>query len=115
MAELVIEGDDLVVHLSAVEKLEAVHGEVRVPYASVKTVEVLDDAMKAIHGVRVGTGIPGSVAIGTFTSGTTKIFAVLHHDTSRGVRVILEGDHFDELIVGCPDPEAVAASLQRPD
>jgi len=68
MAELVIEGDDLVVRLSTVEKLEAVHGEVRVPLASVKSVEVLDDAMGAIHGIRVGTGIPGSVAIGTFTS-----------------------------------------------
>ena len=114
MAELVIEGDDLVVRLSTVEKLEAVHGEVRVPLASVKSVEVLDDAMGAIHGIRVGTGIPGSVAIGTFTSRTAKIFGVVHHDTPRDVRVTLEGDHFDELIVGCADPEAVAASLRQP-
>jgi len=115
MAELVIEGDDLVVRLSTVEKLEAVHGEVRVPLASVKSVEVLDDAMGAIHGIRVGTGIPGSVAIGTFTSRTAKIFGVVHHDTPRGVRVTLEGDHFDEIIVGCPHPEAVASSLHPPD
>jgi hypothetical protein len=114
MAELIIEGEDLVVRLSTVERLEAVHGEVRVPFASIKTVEVLDDAMGAIHGIRVGTGIPGSVAIGTFSSRTAKIFAVVHHDTPRGVRVTLEGDHFDELIVGCPDPEAVAASLRQP-
>jgi len=115
MAELVIEGDDLVVRLSTVEKLEAVHGEVRVPLASVKSVEVLDDALGAIHGIRVGTGIPGSVAIGTFTSRTAKIFGVVHHDTPRGVRVTLEGDHFDEIIVGCPHPEAVASSLHPPD
>ena len=115
MAELVIEGDDLVVRLSTVEKLEAVHGEVRVPLASVKSVEVLDDAMGAIHGIRVGTGIPGSVAIGTFTSRTAKIFGVVHHDTPRGVRVTLEGDHFDEIIVGCPHPEAVASSLHPPN
>ena len=114
MAELVIEGDDLVVRLSTVEKLEAVHGEGRVPLASVKSVEVLDDAMGAIHGIRVGTGIPGSVAIGTFTSRTAKIFGVVHHDTPRGVRVTLEGDHFDEIIVGCPHPEAVASSLRQP-
>ena len=114
MAELAIEGDDLVVRLSTVEKLEAVHGEVRVPFASVKTVEVLDDTLGAIHGIRVGTGIPGSVAIGTFSSRTAKIFAVVHHDTPRGVRVTLGGDHFDEIIVGCPHPEAVAASLRQP-
>jgi hypothetical protein len=76
-------------------------------------VEVLDDAMGAIHGIRVGTGIPISVAIGTFTSRTAKIFAVVHYDTPRGVRVTLDGDRFDELVVGCPHPEAVAASLQQ--
>ncbi len=114
MAELIIEGNDLVVHLSGVEKLEAVHGEVRVPLASLTSVEVLDDAMGAIHGIRVGTGIPGYVAIGTFTSRTSKIFAVVHHDTPRAVRVLLHDAHFDELIVGCPDPEAVAASLHQP-
>ncbi len=114
MAELAIEGDDLVVRLSTAEKLEAVHGEVRVPLDSVKSVEVLDDALSAIHGIRVGTGIPGSVAIGTFTSRTAKIFAVVHHDTPRGVRVTLGGDHFDEIIVGCPHPEIVAESLRQP-
>ena len=113
MAELIVEGDDLVVRLSTVEKLAAVHGEVRVPLDSVKSVEVLDDAMSAIHGIRVGTGIPGSVAIGTFTSRTAKIFAVVHHDTPRGVRVALDGDHYDEIIVGCPHPEIVAESLQH--
>ncbi|MGA3352931.1 MAG: hypothetical protein ABSD85_07070 [Acidimicrobiales bacterium] len=114
MAELIVEGDELVVRLRAVEKAEAVHGEVRVPLGSVRAVEVLDDAIGAVHGFRVGTGIPGSVAIGTFTSRDAKIFAVVHHDTLRGVKVDLEGAHFDQLIVGCDDPEAAAASLHLP-
>jgi hypothetical protein len=97
-----------------VERIEAVHGEVRVPLRSVRTVEVLDDAVGAVHGFRVGTGIPGSVAIGTFTSRDAKVFAVVHHDTPRGVRVNLEGAQFDEMIVGCDDPEAVAAALRLP-
>ncbi|MGD1011079.1 MAG: hypothetical protein ABR925_00880 [Acidimicrobiales bacterium] len=114
MAELIAEGDDLVVRLTAVEKLEAVHPEVRVPRASVTKIEVLDDVLGAVHGLRVGTGIPGSVAIGTFTSREAKIFAVVHHTTSRGIRVGLEGTHFTELILGCEDPEAVVASLGLP-
>ncbi len=114
MAELIVEGDELVVRLRAVERVEAVHGEVRVPLGSVRTVEVLDDAVGAVHGFRVGTGIPGSVAIGTFSSRDDKIFAVVHHDTPRGVRVDLEGAQYDELIVGCDDPEAVAAILRQP-
>ena len=114
LAELIVDGDELVVRLRAVERIEAVHGEVRVPLRSVRTVEVLDDAVGAVHGFRVGTGIPGSVAIGTFTSRDAKTFAVVHHDTPRGVRVNLEGAQFDEMIVGCDDPEAVAAALRLP-
>jgi hypothetical protein len=114
MAELIVDGDQLVVRMKATEKLEAVHGEVRVPLASVRTVEVLDDAEREVHGFRVGTGVPGSVAVGTFSSHDAKIFAVVHHDTPRGVRVCLEGAQFDELIVGCDDPEAVASAIRRP-
>ncbi|MGA2209148.1 MAG: hypothetical protein ABSH30_05890 [Acidimicrobiales bacterium] len=112
MAEVIVDGNELVVRLRAVEKLEAVHGEVRVPLSSVRSVEVLDDAAAAVHGFRVGTGIPGSVAIGTFTSRDAHIFAVVHHDTRRGVRLDLEAAEFDQLIVGCDDPEGVAATLR---
>ncbi|MGA2529121.1 MAG: hypothetical protein ABSG36_08165 [Acidimicrobiales bacterium] len=111
MAEVIVEGDELVVRLRAIEKAEAVHGEVRVPLESVKTVEVLDDAIGAVHGFRVGTGIPGSVAVGTFTSREAKIFAVVHHDTPRGIRVDLQGAQYNQLIVGCDDPEGAAATL----
>jgi hypothetical protein len=114
MAELVVDGDELVVRLRAVERIEAVHGEVRVPLGSVRTVEVLEDAVGAVHGFRVGTGIPGSVAIGTFTSRAAKVFAVVHHDTPRGVQVDLDGAQYDQLIVGCDDPEAVVRALRPP-
>ena len=113
MAELVAEGSDLMVKLRTVEKVEAVHGEPRVPLSSVKKVEVIEDAIGAVHGIRVGTGIPGVVAIGTFTSRKAKIFAVVHHDTPRGVRVSLENAAYDELIIGCLDPESVADQLTR--
>lgn len=113
MAELVVEGDELVVRLRPVEKLEGAHGELKVPLSSVTSVEVLDDAMGAVHGFKlIGARIPGSVAVGTFSSGDARIFAVVHHDTPRGVKVDLQGTHYDQLIVGCDDPEAVVARLR---
>jgi hypothetical protein len=112
MAELVIEGDELVVRLRAVEKVEAVHGEVRVPAAAVRSVEVLEKALAAVHGLRApGMAVPGMAAVGTFYRKGVKTFAVVHHDMPRGVRVSLEGADYDQLIVGCEDPEAVAAAL----
>ena len=44
MAVLRIEGGELALHLSAAEKIGAVHGDLRVPLAAVSRVEVLEDA-----------------------------------------------------------------------
>ncbi|MGC8511189.1 MAG: hypothetical protein ACP5PB_10015 [Acidimicrobiales bacterium] len=46
--------------------------------------------------------------------GATTIFAAVHRDTPRGVRVRLAGADQDEWIVGCADPEAVAAAITAP-
>jgi hypothetical protein len=113
MAELVREGDDLVVELSLAEKAEAVHGDIRVPASSVRRVEVVDDAVHAVNAWKktVGASWPGRFVIGTFRDGSEKVFAVVHHDTPRGVKVALEGENFDALLVGCADPEEVVTNL----
>ncbi|MGH9294355.1 MAG: hypothetical protein ACRD0B_03405 [Acidimicrobiales bacterium] len=113
MAELRREGEDLVVVLNGIEKAEAAHGDVRVPASSVRGVEVVEDAYDAVSGLKlIGSRWPGRFAIGTFLAGgSTKTFAVVHHDTPRGVRVRLEGAGYDELVVGCADPEGTARQL----
>ncbi len=112
MAELSRDGDELVLTLSTVEKAESIHGDVRVPWSSMRDVEVVEDVIHEVHGLKFpGTRWPGRFAIGriigpieTKTFGTT--FAVIHHDTPRGLRVRLDGAAFDQLLVGCEDPEA---------
>ena len=117
MAELNREGQDLVVTLTAVEKAEAVHGDIRVPMSSVRGVEIVDDAVHAVNAYRksIGSAWPGRFVIGTFRSEGAKIFAVVHHNTPRGVRVRLEVANFDELLVGCDDPEGVVRRLEPTD
>ncbi len=116
MAELSRDGDELVLTLTGVEKAESVHRDIRVPLSSVREVEVVDDVIHTVQGLRVpGTGWPGRFMIGTLAHSTSeKSFAVIHRDTPRGVRVRLVNAAFDELLVGCHDPEAVAAGLARP-
>jgi len=111
MAECVVVGQQLVVRMNTREKLEAVHADVSVPLSSVRSVEVVENTFDFVHGLRVGTGIPGSTAIGTFTSSTARIFGVIHHGKHRGLRILLEGADFDEILIGCDDPEAVAAAI----
>ena len=114
VAELQLEGGELVLHLSGAEKAEAVHGDLRVPLSAVRGVEVLDDAHGWTGigvGFKVGMRVPGVATVATVRGHGEKVFVAVHGDTPRGVRVRLEGAPWDEWIVGCPDPEAVAATL----
>jgi hypothetical protein len=117
MAELRVEGGDLVLHLTGLEKAEGVHGDLRAPLSAVRGVDILDDAHAPVGiraGLKIGTRIPGLVEVGTVLGRTKRLFAAVHHDTPRGLRVRLEGSSYDEWIVGCADPEAVAARLGLP-
>jgi hypothetical protein len=115
MAELRIEGNELVLHLTGDEKLEAVHGDLRVPLNAVRGVEVLEDAHEpADHGFKVGMRLPGVTEVAVVRTQGKKLFAAVHHDTPRGLRVLLDGQQWDEWIVGCEDPEAVIAALPLP-
>lgn len=112
MSELGVENDELVLHLTGLEKVEGVHGDLRVPLSAVQGVDILDDAHGAIgFGFKVGTRIPGVIAVGTVRGVERKVFAAVHQDTPRGVRVRLEGVNYDEWIVGSADPETVRGEL----
>ncbi len=112
MAELVREDGNLVLKLSTVEKAEGVHGDITVPITSVVDVEVVDDIIHALHGLKLpGSRLPGVFAMGTFVSTNETTFAVIHHQHHRGVRVNLKGERFDALMIGLVDPETVKASI----
>jgi hypothetical protein len=111
MGDLQVKGDELVLHLSAAEKVEGMHGDLRVPLSAVRSVEVLQDAHEpADHGIKLGTRMSGVIEVGTM-AGESKIFAAVHRDTPRGVRVVLDGSSYDEWIVGCADPETLAQEI----
>lgn len=114
MAQLDIEGERLVLHLTPAEKLEGAHGDLRAPLASITAIEVLDDAHGAADriGFKVGTRIPGVIEVATVQGLNRRMFAAVHRDTPRGIRVEFEDGSFDEWIVGCADPETLVAQLR---
>lgn len=112
MAELVVEGDELVLHLTGIEKMEAVHGDLRAPRSAIRSVEVLEDAHEpADHGFKQGERLPGYSEVAIVRSRGQKLFAVVHHDTQRGVRVNFEGADYDAWIVGSADPETLKSQI----
>lgn len=114
MAELRVTGDELVLHLTRAEEMEAVHGDLRAPLSSVRAVQVLDNAHEpADHGFKVGERLPGFSEVAIVRAGGQRLFAAVHHDTPRGVRIAFEGTGYDAWIVGCADPDAVASFVRQ--
>jgi hypothetical protein len=110
-----VEGDDIVVELRPWERVESLHSDLRLPRTALQGVDVLDDAIHAVHGLRApGTGVPGLVAVGTYRASGKKLFVVVHHDNRLGVRMRFARADYDEVIVGCDDPEDVVARLTAP-
>lgn len=112
MGEFIREEEHLVLKLTNVEKVEGVHGDIRVPISSIQSAEVLEDVIHSVHGMKFpGTHLPGFFAMGTFISREGKVFAMVHHQTKRGVKINLTGEKFVALIVGTDDPEQIISSL----
>lgn len=117
MADLEVADGELFLRLTGIEKAEAVHGDLHVPLSEVKGVEVVEDAHELTRvrtGFKVGMRVPGSASVAVVRSPDHKMFIAVHHATPRGVRVTLDGNSYDEWIVGTPDPEGMIARLNLP-
>lgn len=112
MAELTVDGTDLVLHMRTVEKAEGFHRDIRLPLGAVTAVQVVDSVWNgALRGWRApGTGVPNVIAVGTRRGGFGKDFAAVH-GTGPAVVVDLEGVDFARLIVTADDAAAMAAPL----
>ena len=113
MADLDVEGDELVVHLRAIEKAEGAHGDIRVPLSAVTAVRSVDDPWPELRGIRApGTGLPNVIAVGTRRGNFGKDFAAVH-GKGPAVVVELEGAAYSRLVVTADDATARANSIAQ--
>jgi hypothetical protein len=113
MAKLVVDGPDLVVSLSWLEKLGALHRNVRVPLRAVRSAEPEPRPWYAMRGIRLaGTGFPGVLYLGTrYYKGGRDFTAIEPGRTA--IRVELsEIAPFGQLIVSVRDAEATLAAIR---
>ena len=111
MAELRIDGTDLVLHMSRVEKVEGMRGDVRVPLAAFTTARAVPDVWDELRGIRApGTGVPGMIAVGTRRGSFGKDFAVVHGH-GPGVVVELSGGEYSRLVASTTDAEPMATRI----
>jgi hypothetical protein len=112
MATLHLRPPLLSVRLTRAEKIAGLLRDVDVPLSAVRGVEVVDDAVAAPRGWRVGLGLPGLRKIGIWRATGRKTLVSVRRG-QPAVRVRLEGQRWDELLIGADDAPALAASLDR--
>lgn len=98
MAGLRIEGEELVVELSGLEKLGGLTRGVRVPLSAVTGARQTDEPYAELRGIRVGTGIPWVIVLGRMVYvGGTDFVAV--YGTGRTAVIDLRDQRFRRLLV----------------
>jgi hypothetical protein len=111
VAELQIDGAELVVRLRSLEKAEGAHGDIRVPLSAVTAVRSVDDPWPELRGIRApGTGLPNVIAVGTRRGAFGKDFAAVH-GKGPAVVVELEGADYERLIVTLDNAAARAQTI----
>jgi hypothetical protein len=103
-------GTTIEVRPSPFERIAGLLPPLDVPLTAVKGVEVVRDALPAVHGFRLGLGLPGIAMIGRF-SRRGELDYVSVRRGQPAVRLHLTGQHFRTLLVGADSPEHLARAL----
>ena len=113
MARLTVEGPELVVGLSWLEKLGALRGNVRVPLRAVRFASAEPDPWGALRGIRApGTGIPGVIALGTRRFAGGQDFAAVEGSGPAVSVDLSEESPFARLVVSVRDPDSTLAAIR---
>ncbi|MCF6508071.1 hypothetical protein E9549_11735 [Blastococcus sp. MG754426] len=113
MATLQLTPSTLSVHLTPGEKIAGLLRDVAVPRSAITEVEVVGDAVGATRGLRApGLALPGVRKIGTWRRPGERMLVCVRRG-QPAVRVRLDGQRYDTLLVGTDDAAAVADSLRR--
>lgn len=114
MAELLVDGTDLVLHLPVRQKVLGFHADIRVPLTAVRSVAPIGHPWMALRGRRMaGTALRGVAAIGTWIQGDRHFdFNVLRGE-EQAIQVDLNAGRFDRFIVGVPASRDARAEADR--
>ena len=112
MSTLQIENGTVTIHLTTGEKVAGVHGDIEFPLTAVTSVEVVPDALAAVHGLRApGTSLPGVRKVGTWRTSDGAEFVVAAAGQA-GVRLRLQGEKLSSVLVGDADASALARTIE---
>ncbi|MEW1955894.1 hypothetical protein [Terrabacter sp. NPDC080008] len=112
MSAVHLTSSQLTVELTRAEKVAGLHGDITIPLAAIRAVDVVPDALAAAHGLRApGLALPGVRKVGTWRTRNGSEFVVAGRG-QRGVRLTLTGQDLASVLLGDDDADALAARIR---
>lgn len=111
MTTITITDETVDIELTGAEKMWSLHGDLRIPRSQIRAVEALDEPLTATRGLRApGLALPGRVKMGTWRAKGGRQFVIARRGVP-GVRLHLEGNRYDQIILSVNDEASRAALL----
>lgn len=111
MAHIEVGAESLWLRLGRWERVAALTGDVEVPLADVTAVEEVREARRYVHGMRLGTGVPGVLVAGRFFGGEGEAVAFCR-GRQPGVVLDLRTLSPGRVVVTVDDPAATVARIR---
>ena len=113
MAEISIDGQNLVVEIEGLDKLWALKSRLVIPLANVRGATADPGILGDPKGLRgPGSRIPGVITAGTFHLNGEKVFWDVH-DAAKAVVIELADERHARLVVEVADPRATVALVEQ--
>jgi hypothetical protein len=119
MPKLELTEDQLIIRLSASEKLAALHGNLTINGIAIRGAAVADKKWWMTLGLRIGTGLPGVIIAGTyvkkgdraFVSWTRKHGLPLEITLAAKMSAGARGTQFTRILLGVDDAQGWADKI----
>jgi hypothetical protein len=114
MAEIRVEGDQLVLHLTPAQKVVGFHADIRAPLTAVRSITPVEKPWLALRGRRMaGTALRGSTAIGTWIHGDRLFDFCVVRAQQPAIQVDLNAGRFTRWLVCRPEGSDIRAEARQ--
>lgn len=113
MAQISVEGRDLVVEVEGMDKLWSLKSRLTIPLAHVRGATSDPGIVDEGQGLKLaGARIPGVIVAGTFRQDGERVFWDVH-DKSKAVVIELQDDTYARLVVQVDDPRSTVELVEQ--